>query len=724
MSVVAEALGAALLLRTATGPVGALRAATTALQRAHPEPVLVTAPAVTGRAALFALVADALAGAAPSPDRIRLVLLGRGPDRAARRDGARLVARRTGRPVTVSLGPVTVARDGSCVSVAESDGSGPDRPGGRGGWYAVDGPGPAGDREEAPWSPAPPWPALPAPQRWTGPGVLVRPVPAGLWLLPPGVRPGGVVGSLPREVDAATLFVGGCGVPLDVAELCRAVTALRPDPASRLVLLPGAVPADTAPDRLRDLPVRLRPAVPALTRAGRRLVPVNLNGTVLPTAGESPAADMPRDDVGAPEDEAGVARRDTTTAATTPPETVGHPPRPGPYTTGRRPVTGRATAAGWSFLDGPGVLGFAPAAAGTVIEVATEPGGFVVGDRVIGAAEFADLLDAVLRPGVGPLVLTGTDGGRPAALVADLATARDATVFTSAGPVALTATGVLLASAGFRAQPPGGPSRPAGVTLPPAGAGLNDLAARSTPDAPPRPDPPGVAADPAAGPATAPAPDLPRSAAGPADGHRRAGTPPGAEPRPELVALRAYGPDDRADASAHLRGLPWSGPDRVDGARASRPAAAAAAVVAALPRLPVVFGPVFAVAGKPVAGTPGQHLTEPGIVEARLVPHGNPGASVEYVIWSMTARRLDGVPAGGAPVALFAPGSRFEVLAVEPVGDRSRIYLADLGAGRPIDRDELLARLRRDVPATPDGDVPLIAPIGFADSGRPFATPG
>ncbi|GHJ15383.1 MULTISPECIES: hypothetical protein [unclassified Micromonospora] len=733
-AVAVEALGAALLLRGGTGPVGALRAVTTALQRAHPETVLVTAPAVTGRDGLFALVAEALAGAPPSENRLRLVLLGRGPDAAARRDGARLVARRLGRPVTVSLGPVTVALDGTCVSVAEPDGRRPDLPDTGAGWYAVGGAGPAEEREEPPWSPAPPWSTLPAPQRWAGPDLVARPVPAGLWLVPPDVRPGGTVGGLPREPDAATIFVGGCGAPVPVAELCRAVAALRPDPVSRLVLLPGAVPAGTPPARLRHLPVRLRSAVPALTPTGRRLVPVASDGTVVAAVGEFPSADGPDPVGGVPPDAAepgrpaGAAGPPPHSGSWTPPgpDPAGPAPRTGPYTTGRRPVTGHATAAGWSFLDGADDLGVTSAAAGTVVEVATDHDGFVVGDRVIDATDFADLLTAVLGPGVGPLVLAGPDDGRPTSLAADLAAARDATVLTSAGPVALTATGVLLASAGFRAHRPAAPSRPVGSVLPASGAGLDDLAARSTPYPPPASGPAaadaeGTRMDPASGLLAALGPAFPRYAAELADAHHRAAVTPGEEPRPELVALWVYGTHDRADVNAYLREAPASGSEPVDGDRASRAAAVANGVVAALPLLPVVFGPVFAATGVPAVGTPGQHLTEPGFVDARLVPGGHLAASVEYVIWSMTARRLDGVFVAGAPVAVFPPGSRFEVLAVDPVGERFRVYLADLGAGRPADPDELLARLRRDVPDAPDGDAPLIAPIGFADAGRPFA---
>ncbi|MFI2710492.1 hypothetical protein ACH495_10240 [Micromonospora sp. NPDC018662] len=778
-----EAFGAALLLRTGVGPVGALRAATAALGRAHPETVLVTAPAVTGRDGLFDLVTDALAGAARSGDRIRLVLLGRGPGRAAREEGARLVAHRFGRPVTVSLGPVTVAPDGSCVSVAEPGDPGrrgPERPGDQGGWYAVGGSGPAEGWQEPPWSPAPSWPTLPAPRRWTGPGLVARPVPAGLWLVPPDVRPGGVGGSIAREPDAATILVGGCGAPVAVEELSRAVAALRPDPASRLVLLPGAVPAGTPADRLHDLPVRLRAAVPALTRAGWRLAPVTPGGMVIPAVEGTPTADGPGATAGA-----GPA------VTTIRPDPADPPPRTGPYTTGRRPVAGRATAAGWSFLAGADVLGVAPAAAATVVEVDTDPRGFLIRDRAIGAADFADLLGAVLGPGAGPLVLTGSDAGRPTAIVADLASAWGATVFTSAGPVALTATGVLLASAGFRAHPPGASSRPVGSTLPATGAGLDDLAARSTPATPPRPvrpsaaavrvdeptaagaatgrtptsaagltrrlgaalvaavrprtgdggaapdpvgpdrprpEPPaavddGPASDPTTGLICALGPDFHRYAAELTEARRRAGVTRTEEPDPELVALRAYGTGDRADVNAYLRAASAPGREVVGEGSASRPAVVATGVVAALRRSPLVFGSVFAAAGVPVAGAPGQRLVEPGFVDARLTPGVNPAASVEYVIWSTTARRLDGIFLDGAPVAVFAPGSRFEVLAVEPVGERSRVYLADLGAGRTADPDVLLARLRRDAPDRPGGDVPMIAPIGFADSGRPFVRP-
>ncbi|MET7424491.1 hypothetical protein [Dactylosporangium sp. NPDC005555] len=685
-----EALPGAVLLRSGNGAAGALRAVTSVLGRAHLETVVVTAPEVTARDDLFDVVLSAVAELDRVGNEVRLVLLGPGPDQAARQAGVRRIARDLGLRAIGSLGPVTVASDGTCVSVAD-----PGADGGRWlpGWYGF-GTG-TGDFDEPPWSPRPRWP-VPS-TAWTGPGLVAHPVPAGLWLLPPGLRPGraGVVGTLPREPDAATVFAGGCRRAVPVEALLRAVEGLRPDPASRLVLLPEALSTGPSPGRLDALPMRLRSAVPVLSRTGWRLAPVLADGGVAPVDAVAEVAEVPM-----------VA---AVSAAGEDP--IGPPGTPsGPYTSGRRAVAGRVTAAGWSFVDGADALGAMPAVAGAVVEVSVGRKGFLVGGSAIGAEDFVDLLLAVLGPGEQPLVITGPGHARQPAVLERLATAWGSTVYASAGPLALTATGVLLAGAGFDAYRPGVPSEPVGPVLPVgcATAGLADLATRSTPPRAGRSEV--VTASTAA-------------RAGFGGVARRLGgalaavvrSAPGKTVR-ETAPVQA-GPTEPIEPTEPTEESAADGP--VSQAEPLAGGDEAAEVLADLGGLPVVFGPVYAsAAARTGSYVAGQEVTAAGAVEARLVPEVNPAAEVEYVIWSMVGRRLDGTGHTGAAVAVFAPGSRFQVLGVEPADGRSRVYLVDLGAGRSGSDEELLARLRVSVVVTTD--VPMIAPIG----GREFTRQG
>ena len=92
----------------------------------------------------------------------------------------------------------------------------------------------------------------------------------------------------------------------------------------------------------------------------------------------------------------------------------------------------------------------------------------------------------------------------------------------------------------------------------------------------------------------------------------------------------------------------------------------------------------------------------------RLRPGAHPDAGVEYVIWSMTARRLDDPAGGGA--AVFPPGGRYEILAMETVDGRRRVYLADRGLDDRIDADALLTVLRGRTGAATEAAV-MIDPI-------------
>ncbi|PZG14876.1 hypothetical protein C1I95_20810 [Micromonospora craterilacus] len=757
-----EEVHGALLLHGGIGQATALRAVTGALADAHPETIVVTSPAVSGRADVFDLAAEALDRTPPARPAVRLVLLGDGPDRAARIAGVGQLAERLGRRVTGSLGRVTVASDGTCVSVAEPD----DLADGPIGWHSRTGTGDG--RDEAPWSPVPAWPGHPAPRPRLGPGVVARAVPAGWWLLPAGVDAGqtGVAASLPREPDAPTLFVGGCGRPVEADDLMAAVIALHPDPATRLVLLPGALPVGTGLARLADLPVRLRCAVPARTRAGRRLAPVTPEGVVLPIG------------VITPPPEPVTAR---------PEEPDDAPPVPGPRTAARGPqtapaVAGRPTPAGWSFLPGGSPpFGFVAAIDATVIEVACGRRGFIVDGAPVRAGKLADLLLAAGITARAPLVVVDPSTSVSSSLVADLATAWGATVYAPSGPAGLTVTGALLASGGFTAYLPGAAAHPAGPVLPAACAGaLASLATRMMPPttgeqrAPRRRagqringhQPGGVVVPAPEDPVTKrvrprigealPAwdlagtrgPDHARIAEDLAIGQPDTGEGgESADADRSLIALRAWVADPTA-VNVHLRSV-YGDQNARDGQRGAAPAALAAAATLALRRMPLVFGPVYATSDGPDGGyAPGMELVEPGFVTARLSLAPAAAGRLTYVIWSTSGRHLTADLHGDGAVCVFVPNSRFRVLGEDSGTGRSTVvYLADQAADRPFDVENLLARLRAigsdgagasgrstdprpasardaEAPAGTVEDRPPPRPagplIGLADGGRPY----
>jgi hypothetical protein len=148
-----------------------------------------------------------------------------------------------------------------------------------------------------------------------------------------------------------------------------------------------------------------------------------------------------------------------------------------------------------------------------------------------------------------------------------------------------------------------------------------------------------------------------------------------------------------------------------------------------------VLGPVYASALVPapaLAGyRPGLDLVEPAFLDVELAAGPAPEATVQFVIWSASARRLDRISPGATAAALFPPGSRFAVLAVDrPDDDRepTRVLLRDLagnGARGERGTDRLLERLR--AARTPD---PAAGPSrclefapGLDQSGRVFAIP-
>lgn len=88
--------------------------------------------------------------------------------------------------------------------------------------------------------------------------------------------------------------------------------------------------------------------------------------------------------------------------------------------------------------------------------------------------------------------------------------------------------------------------------------------------------------------------------------------------------------------------------------------------------------------GRPDALVAGQEIVEPGFLPAIANPAIRVPGEVEYVIWSVTGRRV-GALAGtaGRDRVVFAASSRFRVLAVvaaAPPEQVSRVYLRELPA--------------------------------------------
>ncbi|RIV31601.1 hypothetical protein D2L64_25595 [Micromonospora radicis] len=162
-----------------------------------------------------------------------------------------------------------------------------------------------------------------------------------------------------------------------------------------------------------------------------------------------------------------------------------------------------------------------------------------------------------------------------------------------------------------------------------------------------------------------------------------------------LVALRAYCADDRNEVNRFLR----------TGAGEERAAVVARGVAYGLRYLPTVLGPVFRPGRIGVetlaAYRPGRVLAEPGLLDVRIPPTTVADATVQFVIWSVSARRLGRLDVDGTSAALFPPASRFAVLAVDHSNDPAdvpRVLLCDIAGaaeGRPAANSErMLNRMR------------------------------
>ena len=194
-----------------------------------------------------------------------------------------------------------------------------------------------------------------------------------------------------------------------------------------------------------------------------------------------------------------------------------------------------------------------------------------------------------------------------------------------------------------------------------------------------------------------------------------------------LVAVRSYLLDENETVNRVLRGSPGD-TDRVT--------LIAGSARYGLRRMPSVFGPVFR--GRPgepgetiAAYQPGDELIEPGFVDVSLTPSGADTA-IEYAIWSVSAHRLNGLDVDD-DAALFPPGTRFAVLAVDRQADGPlRVLLRDLAsrrqarAGAAESTERVLAGLRaapRPAPVIRPPGPRMAFPIGLDHAGRRFRRP-
>jgi len=197
----------------------------------------------------------------------------------------------------------------------------------------------------------------------------------------------------------------------------------------------------------------------------------------------------------------------------------------------------------------------------------------------------------------------------------------------------------------------------------------------------------------------------------------------------DLVAVCAYHVDDRASVNATLRGA-GAGTDTGD-----RDLLVACGAAKGLGRLPAVLGPVFAASLAEGADyRPGDELVEPSFIDVHTRP-SVADAPLEFGIWSVSARRLDGISEKQPPSAVFPPGSRFQVIAVDHArdgGGPTRVLMRDRADNRDLDPEathSVAKRLRnafeRSAAAgATAGECPALdfAP-GLDANGRRFTSP-
>jgi len=214
----------------------------------------------------------------------------------------------------------------------------------------------------------------------------------------------------------------------------------------------------------------------------------------------------------------------------------------------------------------------------------------------------------------------------------------------------------------------------------------------------------------------------------------RSGGEAGAAVVAGLVAVQAYHADHRELVNSYLR----QDEERL----ASAEELVARCAVVGMGRLPAAHGAVFAVSTSKVGADaanlyrPGDEIVEPGFIDVGLT-RGPAGGTVEYTIWSASARRLGPLGTPDGATAVFPPGSRFAVLAVDPAGgpDRplrvllqDRTFAAAAGRSGPgTDTAPVAERLRaasRIASGTTTEAGTISFAVGLDGQGRPFRAGG
>jgi hypothetical protein len=151
----------------------------------------------------------------------------------------------------------------------------------------------------------------------------------------------------------------------------------------------------------------------------------------------------------------------------------------------------------------------------------------------------------------------------------------------------------------------------------------------------------------------------------------------------DLAAVHLFA-NGRQHADRVLHAMRTFGPAALDAEVAGEESALVSCLVAGLTRLPVVSGPV--VCGAPAGFTPEActELYHPGDDLLESIPLAAvsdltvslPGR-VEFVVWSSTGRRLDGLVRDGSDGVIFLPSTGFRVIEVLESADATRVLLAE-----------------------------------------------
>ena len=197
-----------------------------------------------------------------------------------------------------------------------------------------------------------------------------------------------------------------------------------------------------------------------------------------------------------------------------------------------------------------------------------------------------------------------------------------------------------------------------------------------------------------------------------------------------LVAVQAYHADHRELVNSYLR----QDEERLS----STEELVARCAAVGVGRLPAAHGAVFAVSTSDVGAEaanlyhPGDEIVEPGFIDAGLT-RGSARGTVEYAIWSASARRLGPLGTPDGATAVFPPGSRFTVLAVDPVSApdqplrvllQDRMSTAAAGRSGPGTDPAAVAERLRAASRIASGTATQAGRISFAvgldGHGRPF----